>query len=89
MALSVKYNITVLPAGTQRSGQHDRSGVDGLVKTLLVYPSGEFSYQNRSHPLEAQLLMNAQELDVHHVLLPARHIQTFAGESLRMLTMLV
>lgn len=66
---------TVLPAGAQRSGQHDGSGVDGLVETLPVYPSGEFSYQNRSHPLAAQLLMNAQEPDVHHALLPVRHIQ--------------
>lgn len=75
LALSVGYSLTVLPAGAQWSGQHDRSTVDGLVDTLLVYPSGEFSYQNRSHPLEAQLLMNAQELDLHHALLPARHIQ--------------
>lgn len=68
-------SVPALPAGAQRSGQHDRSGVDSLVETLLVNPSGEFSYQNRSHPLEAQLLMNTQELDLHHALLPARHIQ--------------
>lgn len=67
--------VSHLPAGAQRSGQHDGSGVDGLVETLLVYPSGELSDQDRGHPLEAQLLMNAQELDLHHVLLPARHIQ--------------
>lgn len=75
LALSVRYSIIVLPAGAQWSRQHDRSGVDGLVEALLVHPSGEFSYQNRSHPLEAQLFMNAQELDLHHVLLPAQHIQ--------------
>lgn len=66
-----KIQNYILPAGAQRSGQHDGSCIDGLVETLLVYPSGELSDQNRGHSLEAQLLMNAQELDLHHVLLPA------------------
>lgn len=35
-------------------------------------PSGELSDQDRSHPLEAELLMDAQELDRCHPLLPAR-----------------
>lgn len=63
----------LLPAGTRGRGQHDGSCVDSLAEALLVDPSRELSDQDRSHPLEAQLLMNAQELDVRHPLLPAEH----------------
>lgn len=64
----------ILPAGAQWCGQHYASCVDSLVEALLVDPSGELSDQNWSHPLEAQLLMNTQEFDLYHPLLPAEHI---------------
>lgn len=65
--------VRLLPAGTQGRGQHDGSCVDSLAEALLVDPSRKLSDQDRSHPLEAQLLMNTQEFDVRHPLLPAEH----------------
>lgn len=65
--------MRLLPAGTQGRGQHDGSCVDSLAEAQLVDPPRELSDQDRSHPLEAQLLMNTQEFDVHHPLLPAEH----------------
>lgn len=44
------------------------------MEALLVDSSGELSDQDWSHPLEAQLLMNTQEFDLHHPLLPAEHV---------------
>lgn len=64
----------VLPAGADWRGQHDASCVHRLLQTLLADPSAELSDQNRSHPLEAQLLMNAQEFHLGHALLPAGHV---------------
>lgn len=63
-----------LPAGAEGSRQHFVGGVDSLAEALLVDPSAELSDQNWSHPLETQLLVNAQEFDLHHPLLPADHI---------------
>lgn len=60
-----------VPAGAQRCGQHVNSRIDGLIEALPVDPSGELSDQNWSHPLEAQLLVNTQEFDLHQPLLPA------------------
>lgn len=65
--------VRLLPAGTQGRGQHDGSCVDGLAEALLVDPSCELSDQDRSHPLEAQLLMNTQEFDMRHPLFPVEH----------------
>lgn len=73
--------VRLLPAGTQGCGQHDGSCVDSLAEALLVDPPRELSDQDRSHPLEAQLLMNAQEFDVRHPLLPAEHFhQRLTGD---------
>lgn len=67
----IRHEEQLQPAGAQWCGQHCAHRVDGLPQALLVDPSGELSDQNRSHPLEAQLLMNAQEFDLRHSLLPA------------------
>lgn len=78
------YVKQLLPGGAQRCWEYDVSCVDGLVETLQVYPSGEFSDQNWSHPLLPKLFMNTKELDVNRLLLPVRHIfcvsfRMFAG----------
>lgn len=77
-----------LPAGAYWCGQHYPGCIDSLEDTLLVDSSGELSDQNWSHPLEAQLFMNTQELDLYHPFLPAEHIlnfpfKTFAGKLLQ------
>lgn len=72
----------LLPAGAQWCGQHDAGCVDGLVETLLLDPSAELSDQNRGHPLVAQLLMNTQEFDLRHALLPAgEHVLSIRFET--------
>lgn len=78
---SIKSKAWNLPARAQRSWQHHPSCEDSLAQALLVDPPGDLSDQNWSHALEAQLLMNTQEFDVHHLPLAARHIQTICFET--------
>lgn len=63
--------ILLTPAGSEWCGQHADSRVDSLVEALPVDPPRELSDKDGSHPLEAQLLVNAQEFDVNHPFLPA------------------
>ena len=61
-----------LPASTDRLGQYNTSRVDGLKNALHVHTSGNFSNQDGSHSFRAQLLVNAQEIDFHHLLSAGR-----------------
>lgn len=57
------------PARAHRFGQDHPSSVDRLEDSLQVYPSCDFSYQNRSNSFGAELLVDAEEIDLHHSLL--------------------
>lgn len=70
----IVYRLCEAPAGAQRCWEYDVSCVDGLVEASQVDPSGEFSDQNRSHPLLPKLFVNTKEPDVNHLLLPVQHI---------------
>lgn len=56
------------PACAHRFGQDHPSGVDRLEDSLQVYPSCDFSYQNRSNSFRAKLLVDAEEIDLNHFL---------------------
>jgi hypothetical protein len=58
------------PAGAHGFGQYHTSGVDSLEDALQVDPSGDLSDQDWGYPLGAQLLVDAQEVDLHHLLIP-------------------
>ena len=68
--VTVPFVPASVPAGAQWCGQHVNRRIDGLIEALPVDPSGKLSDQNWSHPLEAQLLVNTQEFDLHQPLLP-------------------
>lgn len=65
------------PACAHRFGQYHSGGVDRLEDTLQVYPSGDFSYQNRSDPFGAKLLVDAEEIDLNHFLFSKHQAQQF------------
>lgn len=56
------------PACAHRFGQDHPSSVDSLEDSLQVYPSCDFSYQNRSNSFRAKLLVDAEEIDLNHFL---------------------
>lgn len=56
------------PACAHRLGQDHPSSVDRLEDSLQVYPSCDFSYQNRSNSFRAKLLVHAEEIDLNHFL---------------------
>lgn len=66
------------PARANRFGQHHSGSVDRLEDTLQVYPSGDFSDQNRSHSFGAKLLVHAEEVDLNHFLFSEQCTQRFA-----------
>ncbi len=55
-----------LPTSADGFGEHDTAGVDRLEDALLVDSSGDLADEHRSHPLVPQLLVHAQEVDLHH-----------------------
>lgn len=63
------HRKTFLPAGANRLWQYHSGSVNGLENALQVDPPGNLSDQNWSHPLGAQLLVDAQEVNLHHLLL--------------------
>lgn len=65
--------VCVLPASSHRFGQHYPCSVDGLEDALLVDPSGDLSDQHGSHTLGAQLLVDTQEVDLHHLLVTGKY----------------
>jgi hypothetical protein len=58
-----------LPAGANRLWQHYPSSVNSLENPLQVNPPGYLTDKDWSHPLRAQLLVDTQEIDLHHLLL--------------------
>lgn len=65
----VGMSLSDPPAGAHRFGQYHASGVDSLEDALQVDPSGDLSDQDWRYPLGAQLLVDAQKVDLHHLLI--------------------
>ena len=62
--------MLILPAAGDGFGEHDARRVHGLEDALLVDSPGDLTDQHGRHALWTQLFMDAEEVDLHH-LLPA------------------
>ena len=75
--LGVERAVPVAADG-HRLGQQHSGRVDGLEDALLVHPPRDLLDEHWGHSLGPQLLMDAEEVNLHHELLAAHtNPQTF------------
>ena len=57
-----------VPTGAHGLGQHHAGGVHSLEDALQVYSPRDLPDEDRGKPFGTQLLVHAEEVDLHHLL---------------------